>query len=148
MGNPVISRSPEVMGRTAVFSGDRVPVQTLLDCLESQLEEAFLFLIPGFDTNFDKINNDTVGAGTADLCHGFHPARYARRKAYALTDGLFGNRHENKILHIAPEFTRRKGGCVWAGLWTRKLKRELALMADGQQVHRRSRLGIEDQVIA
>ena len=36
MGSPVISRSPEVMARTAVFSGDRVPVQTLLDCLESR----------------------------------------------------------------------------------------------------------------
>ena len=35
MGNPVISRNPEVMGGTAVFSGTRVPVQTLLDCLES-----------------------------------------------------------------------------------------------------------------
>ena len=35
MENPVISCSPEVMGGTAVFSGTRVPVQTLLDYLES-----------------------------------------------------------------------------------------------------------------
>jgi uncharacterized protein (DUF433 family) len=35
MGKPVISCSPEVMGGTAVFSGTRVPVQTLLDYLES-----------------------------------------------------------------------------------------------------------------
>ena len=35
MGKPVISRSPEVMGGTPVFSGTRVPVQTLLDYLES-----------------------------------------------------------------------------------------------------------------
>jgi uncharacterized protein (DUF433 family) len=35
MGKPVISCSPDVMGGTAVFSGTRVPVQTLLDCLES-----------------------------------------------------------------------------------------------------------------
>jgi uncharacterized protein (DUF433 family) len=31
----VISRSPDVMGGTAVFSGTRVPVQTLLDYLEA-----------------------------------------------------------------------------------------------------------------
>lgn len=35
MKKPVISCSPEVMGGTAVFSGTRVPVQTLLDYLES-----------------------------------------------------------------------------------------------------------------
>jgi uncharacterized protein (DUF433 family) len=35
MEKPVISRSPEVMGGTAVFSGTRVPVQTLLDYLEA-----------------------------------------------------------------------------------------------------------------
>ena len=35
MGKPVISCSPDVMGGTAVFSGTRVPVQTLLDYLES-----------------------------------------------------------------------------------------------------------------
>ena len=34
MRKPVISRSPEVMGGTPVFSGTRVPVQTLLDYLE------------------------------------------------------------------------------------------------------------------
>jgi uncharacterized protein (DUF433 family) len=35
MRKPVISCSPDVMGGTAVFSGTRVPVQTLLDYLES-----------------------------------------------------------------------------------------------------------------
>ncbi len=35
MEDSVISCSPEVMGGTAVFSGTRVPVQTLLDYLES-----------------------------------------------------------------------------------------------------------------
>ena len=35
MGKSVISCSPDVMGGTAVFSGTRVPVQTLLDYLES-----------------------------------------------------------------------------------------------------------------
>jgi uncharacterized protein (DUF433 family) len=35
MGQHVISRDPEVMGGTPVFSGTRVPVQTLLDYLEA-----------------------------------------------------------------------------------------------------------------
>ena len=33
MQQPVISRSPDVMGGAPVFSGTRVPVQTLLDYL-------------------------------------------------------------------------------------------------------------------
>ena len=32
---PVISRSPDVMGGAPVFPGTRVPVQTLLDYLEA-----------------------------------------------------------------------------------------------------------------
>jgi uncharacterized protein (DUF433 family) len=35
MDQRVISRDPEVMGGTPVFSGTRVPVQTLLDYLEA-----------------------------------------------------------------------------------------------------------------
>jgi uncharacterized protein (DUF433 family) len=35
MTNPVISCNPDVMGGTPVFSGTRVPVQTLLDYLEA-----------------------------------------------------------------------------------------------------------------
>jgi uncharacterized protein (DUF433 family) len=35
MDEPVISRSPDVMGGTPVFAGTRVPVQTLLDYLEA-----------------------------------------------------------------------------------------------------------------
>ena len=35
MAKPVISCSPDVMGGTPVFSGTRVPVQTLLDYLEA-----------------------------------------------------------------------------------------------------------------
>ena len=34
MAQPVITRSTDVMGGTAVFYGTRVPVQTLLDYLE------------------------------------------------------------------------------------------------------------------
>src|SRR6266550_2871735 len=35
MKQPLVSRSLDVMGGTAVFLGTRVPVQTLLDCLEA-----------------------------------------------------------------------------------------------------------------
>jgi uncharacterized protein (DUF433 family) len=35
MKQPVVSRSPEVMGGAPVFCGTRVPVQTLLDYLEA-----------------------------------------------------------------------------------------------------------------
>ena len=35
MNQPIISRSPDVMGGTPVFAGTRVPVQTLLDYLEA-----------------------------------------------------------------------------------------------------------------
>ena len=34
MNEAVVTRSPDVMGGTPVFSGTRVPVQTLLDYLE------------------------------------------------------------------------------------------------------------------
>jgi uncharacterized protein (DUF433 family) len=34
MSEPVVSRSPDVMGGTPVFAGTRVPVQTLLEYLE------------------------------------------------------------------------------------------------------------------
>lgn len=35
MGSLVVSCDPEVMGGTPVFSGTRVPIQTLLDYLEA-----------------------------------------------------------------------------------------------------------------
>ncbi|MBI2890138.1 MAG: DUF433 domain-containing protein [Nitrospirae bacterium] len=35
MGTHVVTRNPEIMGGTPVFSGTRVPVQTLLDYLEA-----------------------------------------------------------------------------------------------------------------
>jgi uncharacterized protein (DUF433 family) len=35
MKQPILSRSPDVMGGTAVFYGTRVPVQTLLDYIEA-----------------------------------------------------------------------------------------------------------------
>jgi uncharacterized protein (DUF433 family) len=35
METPVIASNPDVMGGTPVFSGTRVPVQTLLDYLEA-----------------------------------------------------------------------------------------------------------------
>jgi uncharacterized protein (DUF433 family) len=35
MKQPVVSRDPEIMGGAPVFSGTRVPLQTLLDYLEA-----------------------------------------------------------------------------------------------------------------
>jgi len=35
MKQPIISRSPDVMGGAAVFHGTRVPLQTLVDYLEA-----------------------------------------------------------------------------------------------------------------
>jgi len=35
MKQPIVSRNQDVMGGAAVFSGTRVPVQTLLDYLEA-----------------------------------------------------------------------------------------------------------------
>ena len=35
MRGTIISRSPEVMGGTPVFTGTRVPIQTVLDYLEA-----------------------------------------------------------------------------------------------------------------
>ena len=48
MKKSVISRNPKVMGGTAVFSGTRVPVQTLLDYLESG--ESIDDFLAGFPT--------------------------------------------------------------------------------------------------
>jgi uncharacterized protein (DUF433 family) len=54
MPKPVISRSPEVMGGTPVFSGTRVPVQTLLDYLESGES------IDDFLAGFPSVNREQV----------------------------------------------------------------------------------------
>ena len=54
MGKPVISCSPDVMGGTAVFSGTRVPVQTLLDYLESGES------IDDFLAGFPSVSRDQV----------------------------------------------------------------------------------------
>src|ERR1700738_4185376 len=50
-----------------------------------QLEEAFPFLLPGFDTGFDELHNDAVGAHVACLRQRFHPAGDARGESDALT---------------------------------------------------------------
>jgi len=34
MKEPIVTRSPDIMGGTPVFAGTRVPVQTLIDYLE------------------------------------------------------------------------------------------------------------------
>ena len=48
MKQPIVSRHPEVMGGTAVFSGTRVPVQTLLEYL--QAGESIDDFLEGFPT--------------------------------------------------------------------------------------------------
>jgi uncharacterized protein (DUF433 family) len=47
-GSSLISTSPEIMGGTAVFSGTRVPVQTLLDYLKAG--ESIDDFLEGFPT--------------------------------------------------------------------------------------------------
>ncbi|HYS51781.1 MAG TPA: DUF433 domain-containing protein [Burkholderiales bacterium] len=54
MGKPVISCDPDVMGGTPVFSGTRVPVQTLLDYLESGES------IDDFLAGFPSVNREQV----------------------------------------------------------------------------------------
>lgn len=54
MEKPVISRSPDVMGGTPVFSGTRVPVQTLLDYLEAGES------IDDFLTGFPSVSREQV----------------------------------------------------------------------------------------
>ncbi|MGH2607750.1 MAG: DUF433 domain-containing protein [Tepidiformaceae bacterium] len=54
MGKPVISCSPDVMGGTPVFSGTRVPVQTLLDYLEAGES------IDDFLEGFPSVSRDQV----------------------------------------------------------------------------------------
>ena len=54
MKKAVISCSPKVMGGTPVFSGTRVPVQTLLDYLESGES------IDDFLAGFPSVNREQV----------------------------------------------------------------------------------------
>ncbi len=54
MDTPAISCSPDVMGGTPVFSGTRVPVQTLLDCLEAGES------IDDFLAGFPSVNREQV----------------------------------------------------------------------------------------
>jgi uncharacterized protein (DUF433 family) len=56
MQQSVITRNPEVMGGTPVFTGTRVPVQTLLDYLEAG-ETIDEFLI-----GFPSVSRDQVVA--------------------------------------------------------------------------------------
>jgi uncharacterized protein (DUF433 family) len=54
MDKPVIACNPDVMGGTPVFSGTRVPVQTLLDFLEAGDS------IDDFLAGFPSINREQV----------------------------------------------------------------------------------------
>jgi uncharacterized protein (DUF433 family) len=46
MKQPILTRTPDVMGGTPVFSGTRVPVQTLLEYLEAG--ESIDYFLEGF----------------------------------------------------------------------------------------------------
>src|SRR5207245_601139 len=67
-----------------------------------QLDEAFLFLLPGLDAGLDEFHNDAVGARAAGLRQRFHPARDARRERDTLTDTLFSGGHPTMLHHLAP----------------------------------------------
>ncbi len=54
MDTPVIACNPDVMGGTPVFSGTRVPVQTLLDYLEAGES------IDDFLAGFPSVNREQV----------------------------------------------------------------------------------------
>jgi uncharacterized protein (DUF433 family) len=54
METPVISCEPDVMGGTPVFAGTRVPIQTLLDCLEAGES------IDDFLTGFPSVDREQV----------------------------------------------------------------------------------------
>ena len=54
METPVIACNPDVMGGTPVFSGTRVPVQTLLDYLEAGDS------IDDFLAGFPSVNREQV----------------------------------------------------------------------------------------
>lgn len=54
MKQPVVSRSPDVMGGTPVFYGTRVPIQTLLDYLEAGET------IDGFLEGFPSVTREQV----------------------------------------------------------------------------------------
>jgi hypothetical protein len=46
--------------------------KTMMPEAITQLEEAFPFPLPSFDTGLDEVNNDAVGAPAAGLRQGFH----------------------------------------------------------------------------
>ena len=56
MKTPVISRNPEVLSGTPVFAGTRVPVQNLIDCLESE------YSIDEFLDDFPSVTREQVFA--------------------------------------------------------------------------------------
>ena len=70
MEKSVISCSPDVMGGTPVFSGTRVPVQTLLDYLEaSESIDAFLEGFPSVSreqviTFLEQAKDRLIAAGS------------------------------------------------------------------------------------
>ena len=51
MKNKNINIDPEILGGTPVFSGTRVPIQSLFDWLETETLENFLTNFPGVKLN-------------------------------------------------------------------------------------------------
>ena len=68
----------------------------------SQIEETFPFLLPGFDTGLDELNNDPVGARVAGLRQEFHLAGDARGKA--LVRDYVESTHGQLTLHFLPGY--------------------------------------------
>ena len=63
MKQPIVSRSPDVMGGTVVFHGTRVPVQTLFDYLEAGES------IDDFLEGFPSVTREHVIAFLEDAKH-------------------------------------------------------------------------------
>jgi uncharacterized protein (DUF433 family) len=56
MGEPIITSAPDVLSGTPVFTGTRVPVQALIDCLEGGET------IDGFLAGFPTVTREQVVA--------------------------------------------------------------------------------------
>ncbi len=54
MSEPIVNRDPEILGGTPVFAGTRVPVQTLLDFLESG-DSIYTFLDGFPSVRYDQV---------------------------------------------------------------------------------------------
>jgi len=66
-----------------------------------QLEEAFPFPLPSFDTRLDEMNNDAVGARDAGLRQGFHLFLDLFQKVcYDYDDQIFRNHTKDASFQV------------------------------------------------